>query len=119
MRLPHALVLLALVAAVARCANPTEIDDYPCPDAGTTLTYENFGEAFVDSYCNGCHGSAVTDRQGAPSSYVFDTRDQIAAARDRIFARAAADNDSMPPGPDDPPEAEREELAEWLACGAP
>jgi hypothetical protein len=38
---------------------------------------------------------------------------------DRIFARAAGDNTSMPPGPDDPPEAERAMLAEWLACGAP
>jgi hypothetical protein len=44
---------------------------------------------------------------------------QVQRHRTRIFARSAADNDSMPPGPDDPPEAEREKLADWLACGAP
>jgi hypothetical protein len=39
--------------------------------------------------------------------------------RERIYIRAAGSNDSMPPGPDDPPRAERDKLAEWLACGAP
>ena len=39
--------------------------------------------------------------------------------RDRIFARAAIDNDSMPPGPDDPSLQERIMLADWLTCGAP
>jgi len=37
----------------------------------------------------------------------------------RIFVRAAASNTTMPPGPNDPSPDEREQLAEWLACGAP
>jgi uncharacterized membrane protein len=52
-------------------------------------------------------------------AYVFDTYDQVDALRERIFLRSAADNVSMPPGPDDPSEEERWMLAEWIACGAP
>ena len=51
----------------------------------------------------------------APFAQVVVTRDLLDWA-DRIFVRAAATNDSMPPGPDDPPQAERDDLAEWLAC---
>ena len=56
---------------------------------------------------------------GAPPDYDFGTLESVRHWKRRIFARAAADNVTMPPGPDDPPEADREQLAEWLACGAP
>jgi uncharacterized membrane protein len=113
-----ALVLLSLpVLAGVHCGEA--LDERPCPESGTDLTYEGFGRAFVAAYCNECHAAAVDDRQGAPPSFVFDTRDQIVDHADRIFVRSAGDNASMPPGPDDPPEDEREQLAEWLSCGAP
>jgi hypothetical protein len=96
----------------------TEIEDYPCPSGGTTLTYENFGAGFMNSYCQSCHGSNATDRQGAPGEFIFDTHEQVLRHKDRIFVRSAAENDSMPPGPDDPSIDERTKLAEWLACGA-
>jgi uncharacterized membrane protein len=89
------------------------------PPGGTTLTYKTFGREFFALYCQTCHGSSVKDRRGAPDAYVFDTHEQVLAQDDRIYARAAGENDSMPPGPDDPPDAARERLAEWLACGAP
>ena len=54
-----------------------------------------------------------------PTAFVFDTVEEIRSRKTRMFARAAADNTSMPPGPNDPPVEERELLAEWLACGAP
>jgi uncharacterized membrane protein len=50
---------------------------------------------------------------------LFDTHDQVYALRERIFLRAAGDNTSMPPGPDDPSAEERDRLAEWIACDAP
>ena len=50
---------------------------------------------------------------------VFSTRAQIFEHKERIFERSAGNNDSMPPGPDDPPIEERDKLAEWLVCGAP
>jgi len=97
----------------------TEIEDYSCPPAGTTLTYDNFGASFMNTHCQWCHGSTVKDRLGAPGEFIFDSHDQVVQHKDRIFVRSAAENDSMPPGPDDPSEDERNKLAEWLACGAP
>ena len=111
------LALSALL--VASCARYPRIDDYPCPPEGTTYGWDDFGHAFFVDYCNGCHGAGVDERHGAPAAYVFDTHAEVQALAPRIFARAAADNTSMPPGPDDPPEVERYALAEWLACGAP
>lgn len=90
------------------------LDDAACPPAGTELTYENFGAPFFSAWCNHCHGGT----QGY-SSRSFRSHDDVRGDRERIFVVAAGDNVSMPPGPDDPPEAERQKLAEWLACGAP
>ena len=113
-------ILTALAIGLGACGDESSgLEDYPCPEGGTKLTYDGFGKAFMGNYCQGCHGSTVKERNGAPPSYVFDTHDQVIAHEDRIFARAAGDNDSMPPGPDDPPDADRTRLAEWLACGAP
>lgn len=113
------LALLALLAAcVAACGGPKEIEEHPCPPGGTALTYENFGKGFIDRNCQSCHMSRATERRGAPAEYSFDSREDVLRHRARIFARSAADNTSMPPGPDDPPAAERAQLADWLACGA-
>jgi hypothetical protein len=112
------VIPIAFLLALAGCPYAT-IDSHPCPTGGTTLTYSNFGAPFMSRYCQGCHASIVSDRQGAPGEFIFDNVEQIRAHRDRIFARAAGTNDSMPPGPVDPPLAEREKLADWLACGAP
>jgi uncharacterized membrane protein len=112
-------ILFAIAAIVMPACDLVEIDQYPCPKGGTTLTYDNFGRTFMASWCNRCHSAEPGMRDGAPDDYVFDTLDQVRKHKDRIFARSATTNDSMPPGPVDPPLAEREKLAEWLACGAP
>ena len=109
---------LVVMALSAGCSSQS-LDDYDCPSEGTALTYESFGKSFLNGHCQRCHASGAQDRKGAPPNYVFDTYEQVLEHKDRIFARAAADNDSMPPGPDDPSEDERQQLAEWLACGAP
>jgi hypothetical protein len=108
------ILLGVLVGALVGACGSSKIDDHPCPPGGTTLTYVNFGKAFFDAYCVYCHGGA-----NGYSSRSFTTVESIRGARDRIFVNAADDNTSMPPGPDDPPEAERRKLGEWLACGAP
>jgi hypothetical protein len=120
MRTQPLLPLFAMLLLLPSCGlYYTDIEEHPCPPGGTTLTYTNFGASFINGYCESCHGSQAVDRAGAPGEFIFDTVDQVQRHRVRIFARSAADNDSMPPGPDDPPEAEREQLADWLACGAP
>ena len=109
----------ALLLVLAGCKAETSIDDYPCPPGGTKLTYESFGSSFLAENCQSCHGQQSSARKGAPSNFDFGTIADVRAHKARIFARAAADNVTMPPGPDDPPAAARHELAEWLACGAP
>lgn len=114
----RALALAALLAASAGC-EVAEIADYPCPTGGTQLTFQNFGKGFFNAYCNSCHSAESGDREGAPDGYSFDTPEQVRKHKERIFARSAGPNDSMPIGPDDPPREQRDKLAEWLACGAP
>ena len=109
----------AFLLLVACADAPVPIDDYPCPPDGTALSYESFGRAFMSAHCDRCHSGIEGRRSGAPASYRFDTLDDVRAHADRIFVRAATANTSMPPGPDDPSAEEREQLAEWLACGAP
>lgn len=123
MKTAHLTALLtsgctALLLTAIGCATP-DLEDAECPPGGTALTYENFGHTFMDAWCKGCHGAAVLDRQGAPPAYVFDTHEQVQRWADRIYARSAGTNDSMPPGPEDPSDQARDELEEWLACGAP
>jgi hypothetical protein len=107
---PRLAVLLLLLAG---CSG-TPIDQHACPPGGTTLTYDNFGKGFFDAYCVRCHGGP-----NGYSSRAYTTLDAIRANKDRMFVNAAADNRSMPPGPDGPPDSARAELADWLACGAP
>jgi uncharacterized membrane protein len=95
-----------------------------CPTP-STLTYASFGQPFFNSYCQRCHASTVTDlaRMGAPADHTFDTVEQIRSLSHHIdelaAAGPAATNTEMPPDGAMPTEAERRQLGEWLACGAP
>lgn len=108
---------IGLLAALATgCGDDPRV---PCPDGGTTLRYDNFGQGFLEANCNYCHAAVITNRAGAPTDFTFDTLDEVLARRDRILARAAGDRPSMPPGPSKPTAADRQRLAEWLACAPP
>jgi cytochrome c5 len=106
----------------------TDVEGVPtgstCPTT-QTLTYANFGQAFFDSYCQRCHASTVTGaaRMGAPSDHTFDMKQDIQLLSEHIDELAAAGPDAvnieMPPDGAKPTEAERRQLGEWLACGAP
>jgi uncharacterized membrane protein len=95
-----------------------------CPQ-GSTLTYASFGQQFMASYCTRCHASTLAGeaRMGAPAFHDFDAVDGIRAVADHIDETAAsgpdATNEAMPPGGAKPTLAERQMLAEWIACGAP
>ncbi|MBX3156714.1 MAG: cytochrome c [Deltaproteobacteria bacterium] len=111
------LALAAVAALLAGCLEaPMTLDEATCPPGGTALRYDTFAQPYFAQYCDGCHTGA---RSGAPAAYRFDSRDGIRTHAARIFARAAGPNVSMPPGPVDPPEEGRAQLAEWLACGMP
>lgn len=112
-------VCLVAALTLGACVEIDSLDDYPCPDGGTSLDYASFGEPFLEKWCNACHSAPEGDRQGAPSDVRFDSVEDVRRWRERIFERSALGNDSMPPGLGDPPAEERRRLAEWLACGAP
>lgn len=95
-----------------------------CPQ-GSTLTYNNFGAAFMGQYCTRCHSSELTGaaRNGAPSFHDFDTLAGIKAVSDHIDETAAAGpastNEGMPEDGAKPTLMERQQLGEWIACGMP
>jgi uncharacterized membrane protein len=95
-----------------------------CP-TDSTLSYQTFGQTFMASYCTRCHSSAVmgADRQDAPIGVNYDTVDGVRAHAELIDLHAAAGpnavNTAMPPSDPRPSEAQRRQLGEWLACGAP
>ena len=98
--------------------------DATCPPA-SPLTYNNFGQPFMEAYCTRCHAQTLhgSARMGAPSLHDFDTWYGIRAFIDHIdettASGPAATNESMPPYGAAPTLAERTSLGEWLACGAP
>jgi hypothetical protein len=108
------LLVVVVAAALGACSGAATIDEHPCPPGGTQLTYASFGKDFFESYCVRCHGGP-----NAYSSRSFTSVELIRASRERIYANAAGENTAMPPGPDDPPRDLRDNLATWLACGAP
>jgi hypothetical protein len=126
--------VLGMLAILALGCGPSRP---PIPDAATlaptgstcppdsTLTYESFGREFFDEYCQTCHASTVRGgaRQGAPASHTYDTQAMIASAIEEIDLRSAAGpdalNEDMPRSYPVPSQREREQLGEWLACGAP
>jgi uncharacterized membrane protein len=128
-----ALALLAgsLSAACADGEKDPPVEEAPglstgstCPSS-STLTYENFGASFFESYCTRCHSENPSDgsRHGAPVGLNWDDLDTVrehAARIDRLAAMGPdATNTAMPPSAPRPTLGERNDLGEWLACGAP
>ena len=113
------LALSALIGGLALPACSSEGLGDPtgstCPD-DSTLTYANFGQAFFRTNCLSCHSSS------GPESPKFDTLAQIQGNTGDIDRAAAAGpsavNTYMPES-GSVSEAERRQLGEWLACGAP
>jgi len=110
------------------CAQDSEVlgpkTGTPCPPT-STLTYATFGQPFMENYCTRCHSSTLSgdDRMGATEYHDFDSRIGVLQVADHIDQAAGsgpeATNDAMPPDGASPSLAEREMLAEWIACGAP
>jgi len=96
-----------------------------CPSLDAP-TAQNFGTAFVETYCLSCHSQSATGaaRQGATVGVDFDTLDEVRRQLALIDTHAAAGpnttNTEMPPAQrPQPTQQEREKLGQWLACGAP
>ena len=129
----RSLFAVALSVCLNACAEdpvcpPEKPEDPGTPSGatcdGSSLTYENFGQEFMTSYCNGCHSSSLKteeERQCAPSDHNFDSLDEVLLNADHIDGHAAAGpsvvNTEMPPsGSKQPTDDERRELGTWIAC---
>lgn len=127
---------LAVIILLAGCPASPAATGTVCPDPDpNTLTYDNFGKAFMTQYCTMCHDSHLpySQRNGAPVYHDFDTLLGVLEVPEHIDQRAGigpnASNAFMPGtrcpsvagGPlaidcKQPTDAERRDLALWLAC---
>jgi uncharacterized membrane protein len=95
-----------------------------CP-TGSTLTYQNFGQSFMGTYCLRCHNEALTGaaRKDAPTDVNFNTVEQVRGESKDIDKLAGASatltNEEMPPDGEKPSAEDRRKLSEWLSCNAP
>ena len=108
------LITILLLTACKEAEEPMD-----CPE-DSFVTYENFTQPFMMTWCTPCHSSYLLteeDRQEATEGVDFNTYDDVVKHSEyiQIFA---VDTDAMPPagGPSDD---ERDLLAEWIACGMP
>jgi uncharacterized membrane protein len=129
-RLTGWMTMLACLALVPGCGDDNGDegggDEVQCPSGGTQLTEQNFGRAFLDTYCTRCHSSTLTGpaRNGAPEGFNWDLIDSVREHADPMNEEAGANADGsvnrdMPLNDPRPTDAERRQLSEWLACGAP
>lgn len=112
----HLLCVGIAGASVLACGEGSgDATGSSCPE-NSTLTYANFGQAFIQSNCLSCHGSA------GPEDPSLATLEQVQSHIDDIDRAAAAGpnatNTFMPEGAS-VSTPERRMLGEWLACGAP
>jgi hypothetical protein len=125
----------ALLAACTMTHGP-EPTGAACPDPDPmVLTWDDFGQQFLATYCTDCHASTLTHskRNGAPLYHDYDSLMLTLEAPDHLDEYAGsgplATNTIMPPkdcpttpgGALDrdcpqPTEAQRKMLSVWLAC---
>ncbi len=101
---------LASMLTFAGCTDDTSIpaSEVVCP-TDSTLTYENFGAAFLQTNCLSCHTSR--EKPALTSQTLVQTNSA------KIIAEAVTSS-AMPDG-GSLTTAQRTQLGQWLACGAP
>jgi uncharacterized membrane protein len=116
-----ATAALFLSISLLGCSTPTGAT---CPST-QTLSYDNFGRSFMLANCVRCHSASATGaaRKGAPVGVDLDSVEGVRAHSKLVDEYAGSGpggtNTWMPPDAPKPTTAERQQLAEWLACGAP
>jgi hypothetical protein len=101
---------LAVVLLASGCVDDTSIpaSEVVCP-TDSTLTYENFGSAFLRTNCLSCH----TSREKPALTSLA-----LVQANSAKIISAAVTSSNMPQD-SSLTTAQRTQLGQWLACGAP
>ena len=101
-------VVLLACGSDAGSDGGTSLSSGACPP-GSTLTYASFGQAFVSEHCGECHSGR--------ESPTLKTQAQVQANANKIY-REAVSSSRMPEGAS-LSASQRQQLGEWLTCGAP
>ena len=100
----------------------TACEDSPSIEAceESPWTYENTGDPYMRTWCTSCHHSEMSgdNRVDGTEGINLNGFGNVSALLERIEARALGDTPTMPPS-GGPTQIERDQLAEWIACGAP
>ena len=89
-----------------------------CATREFPLSYDNFGQPFLERHCTACHSSQLdADRRfDAPVGVDLDSYQATLTYKSRIQAQVLdPESPQMPPG-GGPTELELERLQEWLDC---
>ena len=65
-------------------------------DSSPSVTWDNWGQGFFTTHCQGCHASTAPDRYGAPEGVDFDNLADLRQWHDRVRVRVL-DEEDMPP----------------------
>ncbi|MEZ4741217.1 MAG: hypothetical protein R3B45_02020 [Bdellovibrionota bacterium] len=89
-------------------------------DEGSSLSYKNFGNAFLLDHCTTCHSSEINnnERLNAPIEMNFDSIELVQIWRANILEVMQKKENSMPPTYELNQE-EKDNFINWLRCGAP
>jgi mono/diheme cytochrome c family protein len=108
-----AFSVAGLLAACGQSGQSGQATGSTCP-ADSALSYENFGQAFIQSNCLACHAS----REQPTLTSLSAVQAHIGEIDQAAAAGPNATNTTMPEGASVSTE-DRTRLGEWLACGAP
>ena len=105
-------IAVALALTIALVAGPKHL----AQAQDCAKTYDNFGKAFIEQYCIGCHASANRGfaRKGAPEGYNYDDVTIIQNKKKDIL-KWVIEKKRMPPiGTIS--DQEKANLKTWLDC---
>jgi uncharacterized membrane protein len=107
-------IFWAFIVMMAGCSATGKIN---CADQ-PLITYNNFGQSFIEKECQGCHGSFIAgnQRQGAPLEFTYDTPEEVWEDAELILVTSTGKDAIMPPADGVFPE-DRLRLEIWLRCG--
>ncbi len=107
------LMLLLSSCTVAMSDDEGDMTVSGACEVAPELTWNTFGDGFLLSRCQHCHGSYTNDRYGAPQGVSFDTLEDVRKHRTQLLN--SVHDEKIPPGGGLRPD-EVLNLADWLSC---
>ena len=88
-----------------------------CEDV-PTITWDSFGQDFIQHNCLSCHSARAAERNGAPVNIVLDTQAKVLEHKERVLHTISGGTPMMPPyGGVDTDDLWQAEV--WLRCVEP